>query len=136
MNAGGEGLGQLPEVCSGPEVTPNGANLKKSGRNIWFVLIIAATVLAAPAFAQQPQNPNIRVIIADNIGYWNVSPYNRGMMGCRTPNIDRIANDGAIFTHNYGQQSRTARRAVFITGQSPLRRGAASRELRPVSNAA
>ena len=61
--------------------------------------------------------------MADDIGYWNISAYNRGMMGYRTPNIDRIANEGAIFTDYYGQQSCTAGRAAFITGQSPLRTG-------------
>ena len=58
----------------------------------------------APASAQQ-QKPNILVIMGDDIGYWNISAYNRGMMGYRTPNIDRIANEGAIFTDYYGQQS-------------------------------
>ena len=67
--------------------------------------------------------PNILVIMADDIGYWNISAYNRGMMGYRTPNIDRIANEGAIFTDYYGQQSCTAGRAAFITGQSPSRTG-------------
>ena len=78
--------------------------------------------MAAPASAQQ-QKPNILVIMGDDIGYWNISAYNRGMMGYRTPNIDRIANEGAIFTDYYGQQSCTAGRAAFITGQSPLRTG-------------
>lgn len=79
-----------------------------------------------PAFAQQPvpsTRPNILVIMGDDIGYWNISAYNRGMMGYRTPNIDRIANEGAIFTDYYGQQSCTAGRAAFITGQSPMRTG-------------
>ena len=71
----------------------------------------------------QQQKPNILVIMGDDIGYWNISAYNRGMMGYRTPNIDRIANEGAIFTDYYGQQSCTAGRAAFITGQSPLRTG-------------
>jgi arylsulfatase len=69
------------------------------------------------------QKPNILVIMGDDIGYWNISTYNRGQMGYRTPNIDRIANEGAIFTDYYGQQSCTAGRAAFITGQSPLRTG-------------
>jgi arylsulfatase len=63
-------------------------------------------VTAAPTSAQQ-QKPNILVIMGDDIGYWNISAYNRGMMGYRTPNIDRIANEGAIFTDYYGQQSCT-----------------------------
>ena len=79
--------------------------------------------LVAPASAQQQQKPNILVIMGDDIGYWNISAYNRGMMGYHTPNIDRIANEGAIFTDYYGQQSCTAGRAAFITGQSPLRTG-------------
>ena len=78
------------------------------------------------ALAQQPvaaARPNILVIMSDDIGYWNISAYNRGMMGYHTPNIDRIANEGAIFTDYYGQQSCTAGRAAFITGQSPMRTG-------------
>jgi hypothetical protein len=59
----------------------------------------------------------------DDIGYWNISAYNRGMMGSRTPNIDRIADEGGIFTDYYGQQSCTAGRAAFIAGQSPMRTG-------------
>ena len=85
--------------------------------------VAAATGLVSPLSAQQQQKPNILVIMGDDIGYWNISAYNRGMMGYRTPNIDRIANEGAIFTDYYGQQSCTAGRAAFITGQSPLRTG-------------
>src|SRR6187399_3497976 len=69
------------------------------------------------------KKPNILVIWGDDIGYWNISAYNRGMMGYRTPNIDRIASEGALFTDFYGQQSCTAGRAAFITGQSPIRTG-------------
>jgi arylsulfatase A-like enzyme len=89
-----------------------------------LVAVLAAAVAlgAGPAAAQQPK-PNILVIMGDDIGYWNISAYNRGMMGYRTPNIDRIAGEGAIFTDYYGQQSCTAGRAAFITGQSPLRTG-------------
>src|SRR2546430_9402931 len=95
--------------------------------NIQLALLASlAFALVAPATAsaqQQQQKPNILVIMGDDIGYWNISAYNRGMMGYRTPNIDRIANEGAIFTDYYGQQSCTAGRAAFITGQSPLRTG-------------
>ena len=83
-----------------------------------------ALVAAAPAHAQQPQKkPNILIIWGDDIGQFNVSAYNMGMMGYRTPNIDSIAKDGAIFTDWYGQQSCTAGRAAFVTGQSPIRTG-------------
>jgi arylsulfatase A-like enzyme len=67
--------------------------------------------------------PNILFIMSDDIGWFNVSCYNFGIMGYRTPNIDRIAKEGAMFTDFYGQQSCTAGRAAFITGQSPIRTG-------------
>ena len=77
---------------------------------------------AFSASAQQ-KKPNILIIWGDDIGYWNLSAYNQGMMGYKTPNIDRIAREGALFTDWYGQQSCTAGRAAFITGQSPIRTG-------------
>ena len=67
--------------------------------------------------------PNILVIWGDDIGWSNISAYHRGMLGGRTSNIDRIANEGAIFTDYYGEQSCTAGRSAFITGQHPLRTG-------------
>ena len=89
--------------------------------------LFAVSLLAAPQASAQapapPAKPNILVIMGDDIGLWNISAYNRGMMGYRTPNIDRIAREGAIFTDYYGQQSCTAGRAAFITGQSPIRTG-------------
>jgi arylsulfatase len=69
------------------------------------------------------EKPNILFIMGDDIGWFNVSAYNLGTMGYQTPNIDRIANEGALFTDWYGQQSCTAGRAAFITGQSPIRTG-------------
>jgi arylsulfatase len=79
--------------------------------------------LATSAFAQTAKKPNILVIWGDDIGGFNISAYNQGMMGYKTPNIDRIAKEGALFTDWYGQQSCTAGRAAFITGQSPIRTG-------------
>jgi arylsulfatase A-like enzyme len=67
--------------------------------------------------------PNILVIWGDDIGYWNLSCYSRGMMGYQTPNIDRIAHEGMIFTDCYAEQSCTAGRAAFIMGQSVFRSG-------------
>ena len=85
---------------------------------------LAGARTALPCQAQDAgSKPNILVIMGDDIGYWNISAYNRGMMGYRTPNIDRIAKEGALFTDYYGQQSCTAGRAAFITGQSPMRTG-------------
>jgi len=67
--------------------------------------------------------PNILVIMGDDVGYWNLSTYNQGMMGYRTPNIDSIANEGMKFTDAYAENSCTAGRSAFVTGQSPFRTG-------------
>ena len=81
-------------------------------------------VACASVDAQQPANkPNILVIMGDDIVVTNISVYSHGMMGYQTPNIDRVAKEGALFTDYYAQQSCTAGRAAFITGQSPFRTG-------------
>ena len=67
--------------------------------------------------------PNILILWGDDIGWWNISYNNRGQMGYWTSNIDRIGHEGATFTDYYGQQSCTAGRAAFITGQNPIRTG-------------
>jgi len=69
------------------------------------------------------KQPNILILWGDDIGIWNISHFSRGMMGYRTPNIDRVAEEGATFTDYYSQQSCTAGRACFITGQNPIRTG-------------
>ena len=90
----------------------------------WSVLVgaIALVTGALPAIAAD-KKPNILVIWGDDIGVHNISAYNHGIMGYRTPNIDRIAKEGALFTDAYGQQSCTAGRASFILGQEPFRTG-------------
>ncbi len=97
-------------------------------RKIGAILLTLTLALAPLAHAQQPakqtnKKPNILVIWGDDIGYWNISAYNLGQMGYKTPNIDRIAHEGALFTDLYGQQSCTAGRGAFLTGQSPFRTG-------------
>ena len=90
------------------------------------ILALCLLALALPAQAQSPvakKKPNILIIWGDDIGGFNISAYNQGMMGYRTPNIDSIAKSGALFTDWYGQQSCTAGRAAFVTGQSPIRTG-------------
>ena len=77
----------------------------------------------AEQVAKSAKKPNILFIMADDIGWFNPSCYHQGVMGYETPNIDRIAKEGARFTDFYGQQSCTAGRAAFITGQSPIRTG-------------
>jgi arylsulfatase len=103
--------------------------LKKNG--IWIVLgtiltttaIITAIPIKACALSSKPTKPNILVIWGDDIGYWNVSYNNRGMMDYKTPHIDRLAKEGMTFTDYYAEQSCTAGRAAFITGQHPVRTG-------------
>ncbi len=82
-------------------------------------LVASLALGAAPATAQTTAKPNILVIWGDDIGTWNISHNNRGMMGYKTPNIDRIAKEGVAFTDYYGQQSCTAGRAAFIGGTVP-----------------
>ena len=87
-------------------------------------LIALCTAIALPltGIAKNDQ-PNILVIWGDDIGTWNISHNNRGMMGYETPNIDRIAEEGISFTDYYAQQSCTAGRAAFIGGCVPVRTG-------------
>ena len=85
-------------------------------------IICGAIALAATASAQK-KKPNILIIWGDDVGQFNISAYNMGMMGYKTPNIDSIAKEGALFTDWYGGQSCTAGRAALITGQSPIRTG-------------
>ena len=88
-----------------------------------FVTLAAVLLMFGEAAYAKTDKPNILIIWGDDIGWFNVSAYNRGMMGYKTPNIDRIASAGILFTDAYGQNSCTAGRATFITGQSPLRTG-------------
>ena len=114
----------------------------------WLILVLFAGAMASPAFAQQKKNtpppapaaaplpaapspakaqetgkPNIVIIWGDDIGQSNISAYTNGLMGYRTPNIDSVAHEGMIFTDYYGEQSCTAGRSAFITGQSVFRTG-------------
>src|SRR5215470_16229770 len=73
--------------------------------------------------AMAEKKPNILILWGDDIGIWNISHFSRGSMGYQTPNIDRVAKEGVTFTDYYAQQSCTAGRACFITGQNPIRTG-------------
>jgi arylsulfatase A-like enzyme len=98
----------------------------KTGQSTFrpFLLGLAMSITACCGMnLEAADRPNILVIWGDDIGQFNISAYNQGMMGYKTPNIDRIAKQGALFTDWYGQQSCTAGRAAFITGQSPIRTG-------------
>ena len=98
-------------------------------RNVWLmslvvtVLTVGGTALQDVVAHAAEKKPNILVIFGDDIGQTNVSAYSLGLMGYRTPNIDRIAREGMIFTDYYAEQSCTAGRSSFITGQATLRTG-------------
>ena len=95
---------------------------------VWVMALAAAVQMlaAGPARAQtqaQAKKPNIVIIWGDDIGQSDISAYSMGLMGFKTPSIDRVAKEGVIFTDYYAEQSCTAGRASFITGQSGLRTG-------------
>jgi arylsulfatase len=99
--------------------------MKSTMYAILFVLVgcFLATIAFTAEAQAQAKKPNILVIMTDDVGIWNISAYHRGMMGGSTPNIDRIANEGALLTDYYAQQSCTAGRAAFVLGQTPFRTG-------------
>ena len=130
-----EAAGRLdvPRAASAAEQAASASNCDPAGESSCgssanprkAILAAATTGSAAPAAApaQGGKRPNIVVIWGDDIGQSNISAYTMGLMGYRTPNIDRIAREGMIFTDYYGEQSCTAGRASFITGQHGLRTG-------------
>jgi arylsulfatase A-like enzyme len=88
---------------------------------VTLVLLAILALSGGPAAAQQ--KPNIVVIMADDIGIWNIGAYHRGMMAGRTPNLDKLASEGMLFTDYYAEASCTAGRAAFVTGELPIRTG-------------
>ena len=87
----------------------------------WAVTLCAAFIAVAGWAADQ--KPNIVFIMGDDIGMWNIGAYHRGMMAGRTPNLDKLAKEGMLFTDYYAKASCTAGRANFITGELPIRTG-------------
>jgi arylsulfatase A-like enzyme len=115
--------------------TQNSDGLKRRDLLLSGTSLVAASALLGAGFAtaaqaQSPastpptgQRPNIIVIMGDDIGIWNIGAYHRGMMAGRTPNIDKLAAEGMLFTDYYAEASCTAGRANFITGELPIRTG-------------
>jgi arylsulfatase A-like enzyme len=97
----------------------------RNTRSMWLFAFLCIVGIQCFSYAARAadKKPNILVIMGDDIGWYNTSIYNRGDMGYETPNIDRIGKEGGMFLSWYGQQSCTAGRAAFITGQSPIRTG-------------
>src|SRR5437762_3720385 len=109
-------------------------NLKKLPNSVLLVLVAAVSMMftVVPAQAQDSptpssggdaKKPNILFIMGDDIGMWNIGAYHRGLMAGRTPNLDKIAKEGMLFTDYYAEASCTAGRANFITGELPIRTG-------------
>ena len=80
-------------------------------------------LVGVPAAKAQEKKPNILVIMGDDVGWFNIGAYHRGMMSGKTPNLDKLASQGMMFTDYYAEASCTAGRANFITGEIPLRTG-------------
>jgi arylsulfatase A-like enzyme len=110
-----------------PERAPSRRTMLLAGTSLLATAGLMAETPTAVAQAQQPassgQKPNIIVITGDDIGIWNIGAYHRGMMAGRTPNLDRLASEGMLFTDYYAEASCTAGRAAFITGELPIRTG-------------
>ncbi len=94
-----------------------------TGNKLVSLIVTLAVSLMATAHAATGDKPNILFIWGDDIGQTNVSAYSMGVMGYKTPNIDRVAAEGVMFTDYYAEQSCTAGRSAFITGQSVFRTG-------------
>ena len=92
-------------------------------QKITFFTVLGMLLLLFSTTAWTADKPNILVIMGDDIGIPNLSAYSRGLMGYKTPNIDRIADEGMMFTDYYSENSCTAGRAAFLTGQTVLRTG-------------
>src|SRR3954452_22888576 len=88
-----------------------------------LLVALGVAMFGNPVAYAQEKKPNIVVIMGDDIGMWNIGAYHRGMMAGRTPNLDKLAKEGMLFTDYYAEASCTAGRANFITGQLPIRTG-------------
>ncbi|HED15786.1 MAG TPA: arylsulfatase, partial [Gammaproteobacteria bacterium] len=96
--------------------------INKTALKVFAAFLLGIFSITVQA-ASKSKKPNILIIMSDDVGITNISAYSKGLVGYKTPNIDRIANEGVLFTDYYGEQSCTAGRSAFITGQSPLRTG-------------
>src|SRR5437879_6374885 len=124
-------ISEKPESSTAPTAGLKRRDLLLSGSSLVAASAISAIGLTSSAQAQQPtpspaaagQRPNVVVIMGDDIGMWNIGAYHRGLMAGRTPNLDKLAAEGMLFTDYYAEASCTAGRANFITGELPIRTG-------------
>jgi len=117
-------LVQPHKVGGKPQIKFKGA-VNMTRKRKWFkgYALVVVSVMAISATAAAAEKPNILVIFGDDVGQTNISAYSMGVVGYKTPNIDRIAKEGMMFTDYYAENSCTAGRSSFITGQTPLRTG-------------
>jgi arylsulfatase A-like enzyme len=94
-----------------------------SYNRLWLLVASAALLSAIAPVQAQDKKPNILFIMGDDIGMWNIGAYHRGLMAGRTPNLDKMAKEGMLFTDYYAEASCTAGRANFIMGELPIRTG-------------
>src|SRR5947207_7784915 len=100
-----------------------GHAMKNTRRGLLILLALFTVAALTTASASAQPKPNIVVIMGDDIGIWNIGAYHRGMMAGRTPNLDKIAAEGMLFTAYYAEASCTAGRAAFVPGELPIRTG-------------
>jgi arylsulfatase len=105
-----------------PETVKRTRWLRAPVRAVLFFAALVAAVAGGPAAAQE-KKPNILVIMGDDVGWFNIGAYHRGIMSGKTPSLDKLASQGMMFTDYYAEASCTAGRANFITGEIPLRTG-------------
>ena len=117
-------LVQPHKVGGKPQIKFKGAvNMTRKRKWLKGYALVVVSVMAISATAAAAEKPNILVIFGDDVGQTNISAYSMGVVGYKTPNIDRIAKEGMMFTDYYAENSCTAGRSSFITGQTPLRTG-------------
>src|SRR5262245_32529737 len=119
LSAGPKPTEEVSTRCS----LANGDCCATSGRSAALAALSEHNAKVSANLQKDGKKPNILVIMGDDIGIPQISAYTQGLMGYKTPNIDRIAKEGMLFTDSYGQQSCTAGRASFILGQEPFRTG-------------
>ncbi|RUU35376.1 MULTISPECIES: arylsulfatase [unclassified Mesorhizobium] len=106
-----------------PDRQPNRRDILLTGGSVLAISAVASGIATSAKAQAAGAKPNIVVIMGDDIGIWNIGAYHRGMMAGRTPNLDKLAAEGMLFTDYYAEASCTAGRAAFVTGQLPIRTG-------------
>jgi arylsulfatase len=114
---------RLPAQFGQPELGKQAMSMTRTFCLGLLASFIAMTAASVPAAAQQQRPPNILVIMGDDVGWFNIGAYHRGIMSGKTPNLDKLASEGMTFTDYYAEASCTAGRANFITGELPIRTG-------------